>query len=145
MDGPKLCGGQLVYVCLDIWGGPGQSNETRRLPEFDIDIISVAVPYPMGSPEDVEQAFSLEEAVRGSENGQSSASEGEAVTIELLIDADPDKVLSDVNRCDCVTTFPQDAEEPQITLSSTVSVLLFCRVSSLCRVYMGLLSRHETA
>ena len=126
-----------LFMFVLIFGGlVGLSRMKQEvLPEFDIDIISVAVPYPGGSPEDVEQGIilSLEEAVRGVEGVKrvnSSASEGAGtVTIELLIDADPDKVLSDVKSAvDRVTTFPQDAEEPQITLLSlrreVISIIL---------------------
>ena len=126
-----------LFMFVLIFGGlVGLSRMKQEvLPEFDIDVISVAVPYPGGSPEDVEQGIilSLEEAVRGVEGVKrvnSSASEGAGtVTIELLIDADPDKVISDVKSAvDRITTFPQDSEEPQITLLSlrreVISIIL---------------------
>ena len=126
-----------LFMFVLIFGGlVGMSRMKQEvLPEFEIDVISVAVPYPGGSPEDVEQGIilSLEEAVRGVEGVKrvnSSASEGAGtVTIELLIDADPDKVISDVKSAvDRITTFPQDAEEPQITLLSlrreVISIIL---------------------
>lgn len=114
-----------LFMFILIFGGlVGLSRMKQEvLPEFDIDIISVSVPYPGASPEDVEQGIilSLEEAVRGVEGVRlvnSNASEGVgSVAIELLIDSDPDKVLSDIKAAvDRVTTFPLDSEEPQTTL-----------------------------
>mgnify|MGYP006110876465 CR=1 FL=1 len=71
-------------------------------PEFSIDIISVTVPYPGASPEEVEQGIILavEEELRGIDgikrlNSNSSENAG-SVIVELLTDAKPDKVLNDV-------------------------------------------------
>ena len=95
-------------------------------PEFSLDAITVSVPYPGASPEEVEQGIvlAIEEAVRGLDGVKrvtSTAAEGAgAVTIELLLDADPDRVLSDVKgEVDAITSFPEDAEEPLVSLVST--------------------------
>lgn len=92
-------------------------------PEFSLDVISVRVPYPGASPLEVEQGIVLavEEEVRGIDGVKavnSTAAEGYgAVSVELLLGANPDKVLADVkNAVDRVTSFPEDAEEPSVSL-----------------------------
>ena len=88
-------------------------------PEFSLDIITVRVPYPGASPEEVEQGIVLavEEEVRGIDGVKAvdaTAAEGYGVvSVELLLGANPDKVLADVkNAVDRITSFPEDAEEP---------------------------------
>jgi len=95
-------------------------------PEFALDIVSVRVPYPGASPEEVEQGIvlAIEEEVRGIDGVKSvdaTAAEGYgAVSVELLLGANPDKVLADVkNAVDRITSFPEDAEEPSVSLLST--------------------------
>jgi multidrug efflux pump subunit AcrB len=81
------------------------------------------VPYPGASPEEVEQGIilSIEEGVRGIEGVKevtATASEGVGVVrVELLTDADQQKVYQDIRQSvDRITTFPVEAEEPQVTL-----------------------------
>lgn len=92
-------------------------------PEFELDAVTVAVPYPGASPEEVEQGIVLavEEAVRGIDGVKrvtSTAAEGAAgITVELLLDAQKDRVLSDIKtEVDAITSFPEDAEEPTVSL-----------------------------
>ena len=90
-------------------------------PGFSIDIIAVTVPYPGASPEEVEQGIVLavEEQLRGIDgikriNSNASENAG-SIIVELLTDAKTDKVLNDVKSAvDRITTFPQDAERPQV-------------------------------
>ncbi len=94
-------------------------------PEFSRDIVSVVVPYPGASPEEVEQGIVLavEEAVQGLEGVKevrSTASEGRAsIQVEAIEGQDMDRlwqeVQSEVSR---ITTFPDEAEEPEITISA---------------------------
>ena len=91
------------------------------LPEFEIGILQVVVPYPGAAPEEVEQGIvlALEEAVNGIDGvkrvtGTASENAG-SVVIELLLNAEPDQVLNDVKSAvDRITTFPKDAEEPTV-------------------------------
>lgn len=92
-------------------------------PEFQSDMVTVNVPYPGSSPEEVEQGIILvvEEAIRGLEGIKeitAQASEGRgSVTAELLEDADDQKVYQDIKQeVDRITTFPLDAEEPEVSL-----------------------------
>ncbi|MCB9777608.1 MAG: efflux RND transporter permease subunit [Alphaproteobacteria bacterium] len=119
----------LMMFMIFIGGLAGVLGIKQEIfPAFDLDTVIVAVPYPGASPEEIEQGIVLavEERVRGVDGVKrvkSTAAEGlGTVTVELLISADPDKVLSDVkNEIDRITTFPDDAEEPQITLATTRS------------------------
>lgn len=94
-------------------------------PEFDLDRIRAQVSYPGASPDEVEQGvvLALEEAVRGLDGVKrvtASAAEGAgSVTLELLRQADPDRVLSDVkNAVDRITSFPAETEAPTVELLS---------------------------
>ena len=93
-------------------------------PEFDLDIVTVRVPYPGSSPEEVEQGIilSVEEAIRGLEGVKevtATASEGSGmVTAELLEGTDQQKVYQDIKQeIDRITTFPIDAEEPEVSMA----------------------------
>ena len=92
-------------------------------PEFDLDFVSVAVPYPGASPEEVEQGIliAVEEEVRGLEGIkeiQSVAAEGfGSVMIELQSNANSYKLLQDIkNAVDRITSFPEDIERPTVSL-----------------------------
>lgn len=93
-------------------------------PDFDLDIVNISVPYPGASPEEVEQGIvlAIEENVRGLEGVDkvsSTANEGMAsVRVELLEGADSQKVYQDIKQeVDRITTFPDEAEEPVVTLA----------------------------
>ena len=114
----------------------GSKVKQEVFPEFDLDLISVAVPYPGASPADVEQGIvlAIEEQVRsldGIKRVTSSATEGVgAATLELELGADPNKALADVKSAiDRITSFPEDAEEPSVSLASTrkevISIVVF--------------------
>ncbi|MBL6946406.1 MAG: efflux RND transporter permease subunit, partial [Rhodospirillales bacterium] len=92
-------------------------------PDFEFDIVQVSVSYSGSSPEEVERGIilSIEEAVRGLEGVkeiESVASEGSGrVSIELLDDADHQKIYQEIKQeVDRITTFPEDAEEPSVSL-----------------------------
>lgn len=93
-------------------------------PEFAPDRVDISVVYPGASPEEIEQGIILavEEAVRGIDGvDEVTATAGEGsgtVSVELLADADQQKVYQDIKQeVDRITTFPEEAEEPQVTLA----------------------------
>lgn len=115
----------LMMVCLV--GGFFFALRIKQevFPEFDLDLVNVVVPYPGSSPEEVEQGIVLavEEAIRGLEGIKeirSTASEGRAVvTAELLEGADRQRVYQEImQEVDRITTFPQDAERPEVRLAA---------------------------
>ena len=94
-------------------------------PEFSRDIVSVLVPYPGASPEEVEQGIVLavEEAVQGLEGVKevrSTASEGRAlIQVEAIEGQNMSRLWQDVeSEVSRITTFPDEAEEPEITISA---------------------------
>ena len=101
-------------------------------PEFDLDMITIAVPYPGASPEEVEEGIcqKIEEAVRsveGIKKINSTASEGSgAVMLELRSDVkNPDRVLNDVRSAvDQIPSFPELAEDPDVKLTEMRETVL---------------------
>ncbi len=105
-------------------------------PEFEINQISIQVPYRGATPEEVEESIvsRIEEAiidVEGIEKVVSYASEsGANISIEVYDSYDRRDVLDDVkNRVDSISTFPEEAERPQLSLAqgwrSVISVVLY--------------------
>jgi len=94
-------------------------------PEFTEDQVRITMSYPGASPAEVEQGIVLviEEAVRGIEGVKevlSTANEGSAtVNVELLPGSPREKLYQDIQQeIARVITFPEEAEEPQVALSS---------------------------
>lgn len=126
-----------LFMFVLVVGGVLGVVRTKQevFPEFNLDMINVSVPYPGASPAEVEQGIVLavEEGVRsvdGVKRVTSAAGEGNAtVTVEILAGSDPDQVLADVkNEVDRIQTFPEEAEEPIVSLakrrSEVVSLIL---------------------
>ncbi|MEM8790903.1 MAG: efflux RND transporter permease subunit [Pseudomonadota bacterium] len=95
------------------------------LPRSDPDVVNVRVPLPGASPEEVEQAIvlALENELReitGVEELKSTAREGAGyVTLELSGERSREQVYADtVQAVGRITTFPEEAEEPQISLAA---------------------------
>lgn len=110
-----LIGGVLTYT-------HGVTKEV--FPSFDLDMVTVSVPYPGASPEEIEQGIILvvEEAIRGLngiEEVRATATEGSGrVVAELIEGADRQTVFQDIQQeINRVTTFPDDAEEPIVSLN----------------------------
>ena len=102
-----------------------QMIQKEVFPDITSDIVQVTMAYPGASPEEVEQGIvlAIEEAVRGLDGVDevsSTAGEGFAsVQIELLEGGDLQKLAQDVqSEVDRVRTFPEDAEEPQVSVRS---------------------------
>lgn len=116
----------LLMIVILAGGALGVTRiKQETFPAFDLDLVRVTVPYPGASPGEVEQGIILavEEAVRGVDGVKrvtSGASEGAGtVAVELLIDADPDRVLADVKSAvDRIRSFPEEAEDPQVAIAS---------------------------
>ena len=117
---------QLLMLVL-LLGGLFMASRIKQevFPEFALDQVIVQVPYPGASPEEVEQGILLavEEAVRpldGVKEVLAVAAEGNGlVTIEVQQGGDPERVYQDVQQAVArIRTFPQDAEEPQISVAT---------------------------
>jgi multidrug efflux pump subunit AcrB len=99
------------------------SIKKEVFPTPPASMITVSVPYPGSTPEEVEEGIciKIEEEVQGLEGIKrltSSSAEGAgAVTIQALEDYDIEKLLDDVkSRVDAIDTFPDEAEEPIVEL-----------------------------
>ncbi|MFK7888857.1 MAG: efflux RND transporter permease subunit [Gammaproteobacteria bacterium] len=111
----------LLLVVFVAGGFSAFDIRKQTTPDFQLNSISVRVPYLGAAPQEVEEGVivKVEEAVQdlnGIKKLNSTASEGSGtVSIEVNIDADIDQVLSDVKtRVDAISTFPALAEKPVI-------------------------------
>ncbi|MEE8410735.1 MAG: efflux RND transporter permease subunit [Myxococcota bacterium] len=116
----------LLMICL-IAGGLFMAWRIKQevFPAFDLDLVLVNVVYPGASPAEIEQGvvLAVEEAVRGLDGvkeTRSTVNESVAVvSVELLLNADPSRALSDVKSAvDRITSFPVDIERPVISLAT---------------------------
>lgn len=126
----------LMLVCL-VGGLLAFSNIKQEVfPDIVQDVVIIQVGYPGGTPEEIEQGICLvvEEAVRGLEGVKevtATASEGSAtIDAELLDGVNVMKVYQDIkSEIDRIRTFPEEAEEPSVSLSSrrrdVMSLVLF--------------------
>ncbi|MDT8425399.1 MAG: efflux RND transporter permease subunit [Methyloprofundus sp.] len=105
-------------------------------PDFVTDTISINTVYTGASPEEIERGIVLavEDAISGLEGIDeisSSSQEGYAtVLIDVMAGADINLLAQDIQReIDRITTFPEDAEEPQVNViaskRTTVSLVLY--------------------
>ena len=125
MSNHPVAANLLLFVLL-VGGIVGVFRTKQEVfPEFSLDMVVVQVPYPGASPAEVEQGIVLaaEEAIRGIEGVKrvtSTAQEGVGTaSAELILGADPDKALSDIKSAiDRVTSFPEEAERPAVSLAT---------------------------
>ena len=116
-----------LLMVVFIVGGLLMATQVKQevFPEVDLDIVTVQVPYPGAGPEEVEQGviLAVEEAIRGVDGIdeiRSTAAEGVGVvSAELMLDTDNQEALNDIkSEIDRITSFPEDAERPIVSLSS---------------------------
>lgn len=125
MAGHSVAANLIMLFCLV--GGFLSLRGIKKevFPEIEMDEVVVTVAYPGASPEEIEQGIILavEEAVRGLDNIDeivSAANEGVGVvTIELTLGTNTQKAAQDIkSEIDRITTFPADAEEPDVRIAS---------------------------
>ncbi len=111
----------LVFLC----GGLFMATRIKQevFPEFDLDMVTVRVPYPGASPEEVERGIllAIEEAVQGIDGVEevgAVADEGVGtVRVELEAGTDQQRVYQDIQQqVGRIRTFPVDAEDPVTSL-----------------------------
>ena len=116
-----------LLMCLCLVGGYATFTQVQQevFPDMAAEVVNISVSYPGGTPEEMEQSvcLSVEEAVRsldGVDEVTSVAKEGSAsVAAELLEGVDAIKVYQDIqSEIDRITTFPDGAEEPVVSLAS---------------------------
>ena len=112
----------LAMVFVLVAGAVSLLNIRQEVfPEIALEMVSVSVPYPGASPEEVEEAICtrIEEqiaSVDGIKAITSTAVEGRgSVTVELEKGVDVSRALDDIKtEVDRITTFPEEAEEPLV-------------------------------
>lgn len=122
----------LLMIIFLVGGAINLTQTTQEVfPEVTPRIITVTVPYPGSSPEEVEDGviLAIESGVRGIDGVKevrSSSAEGRGtVIIEWLDEVDLQRALNDVkNEVDRITSFPEQAEEPIISLPETKNQVL---------------------
>jgi multidrug efflux pump subunit AcrB len=116
----------LLMLVL-ILGGLFMTTKVKQeyLPATEEDTVTVSIALPGATPAEVEQSIILaveEElrAVQGIDTLAATASEGSAsIVAELSGERDRRLVYNDIQQAvDRVTTFPEDAEEPRVTLDA---------------------------
>jgi len=116
----------LLMVVL-IVGGLFMTTRVKQeyLPTTERDTVTVTIALPGATPEEVEQSIILaveEElrSVQGIDKLLATANEGSArIVAEMSGDRDRSLVYNDISQAvDRVTTFPEDAEEPRVTLDA---------------------------
>ncbi|MDG2169812.1 MAG: efflux RND transporter permease subunit [Opitutales bacterium] len=119
MVGILLTGGYLVIDKIVL----------REFPDYPGRYITISMPYRGSTPAEVEESIvmRIEEAVvnvPGIKEMNSSAREGSgSVTLEIEDGYDMPEILDQVkDRVDAITTFPQEAERPQVNMTFTNSV-----------------------
>ncbi|MHC4914296.1 MAG: efflux RND transporter permease subunit [Planctomycetota bacterium] len=125
MAGHSVAANLIMFFCL--LGGflALRSIKKEVFPDILRDEVRVTVSYPGASPEEIESGviLAVEQAIIGMDGvGEVSsvASEGRArINAELLLGSDTQKVAQDIkSEVDRITTFPDEAEEPEVREAS---------------------------
>jgi multidrug efflux pump subunit AcrB len=113
----------LVFLVGGLISGYHIKKEV--FPDFELDQVQITVPYPGASPQEVERGIilAIEEAVQGLEGVnevRASAREGVGtVTVEMIEGENLQRLAQDIkSEVDRITSFPEEAEEPQVTIVS---------------------------
>jgi multidrug efflux pump subunit AcrB len=116
-----------ILMAVFILGGIYMTTQIKQevFPDFSMDSVSISVPFPGASPEEVEDGIilAIEEEIRvveGIKEISATAAEGRAfVLVEALAGADLQRVYQDVKQAvDRIDTFPEDTREETISISS---------------------------
>ena len=125
MAGHSVTANLLMLVL--VVGGLIVSFRTTKefFPEMELDRVRISVSYPGASPEEVEEGIILpiEEALQslnGIDEIISNANEGSgSVNAEVASGQDIQQLYADIkNEIDRIRTFPDEAEEPKVSVSS---------------------------
>jgi len=125
MAGNSVAANLVMFGCL-VGGFLMVRNIKQEVfPDLAEDIVTVSVPYPGASPEEVERGIllAIEEGVRGLDGVKEVTSVAResmgSVSVEMLLGSDLQKLANDVkNEVDRIITFPEDAEEPIVSIQT---------------------------
>ncbi len=128
----------VVILCLGAWSML-ERIPLEVFPEFERDVINIAVSYRGATPAEVEEAavVRIEEAIgdiTGIEQITSSAMESAGlVQVEVEKGRDPRHLLDDIkNKVDAINTFPDEVERPIYKLQEfrreVISVVIYAEL-----------------
>ncbi|MBC2711935.1 MAG: efflux RND transporter permease subunit [Desulfosarcina sp.] len=124
MAGHSVAANLMMLVFLV--GGLIYAGQIKKevFPDFELDYVTIRVPYPGASPEEVERGLILavEEAVQGIDGIKeitASANEGSgSVTVEIIEGKNIQRLAQDIQSAvDRITSFPDEAENPRVTIA----------------------------
>ncbi len=136
MAGRSVTANLLMLVLLIGGLVMGQNIRKDVFPDFELDLVRIALIYPGASPEEVERGtlLAVEEAIQdieGIKEITATAREGSGtVTVEIIEGEDVSGVAQEIkNAVDRISSFPEDVEDPRVTVPSrkryVVSLALF--------------------
>ncbi len=109
----------MLMILAGIWGL--KKLNTQFFPSFELDIITIAVPWSGAAAEDVERSIILPierelKSVNGIDSLFSTAVQGAAsIRLELEEDSDIAYILDEVKqKVDGISSLPSDAEQPVV-------------------------------
>jgi len=123
MAGRSVTANLLMLVLLI--GGliMGQNIRKDVFPDFELDLVTISLNYPGASPEEVERGtiLAVEEAIQdleGIKEITATAREGSGtVSVEIIEGENVSQIAQEIkNAVDRITSFPEDAEDPQVTV-----------------------------
>jgi len=136
MAGRSVTANLLMLVLLI--GGLIMGNNIRKdvFPDFELDQITISLPYPGASPEEVERGciLAVEEAItdlEGIKKITATAREGSGtISVEIVEGEDVSRIAQEIkNAVDRISSFPDDMEDPTVTVPTrkryVVSLALF--------------------
>jgi multidrug efflux pump subunit AcrB len=124
MAGHSVSANLLMLVLLVGGFFWGLKIKKEVFPDFELDLVTISVPYPGASPEEVERGIvlAIEEAVgdlQGIKEISAAAQEGLAqLTIEVHEGEDVQQLAQDIqNEVDRISSFPGEAEDPRVVIA----------------------------
>ena len=125
MAGNSVAANLLMFILLVGGLYMGFKIKQEVFPEFDLGVISISVPYPGACPEEVEKGIllAIEEGIQdlvGIDEIVSIADEGfGSVRVEALDGTDINRLWQEIKaEVDRIGTFPDEAEDPQVTIAA---------------------------
>jgi multidrug efflux pump subunit AcrB len=124
MAGNSVTANLLMLILLVGGFMVGIRIKKEVFPDFELDRVTITVPYPGASPEEVERGvvLAIEEAVSGVDGIKevsASANEGfGVVSIEIIEGKNIQRIAQDIqNEVDRIRTLPEEAERPQVVIA----------------------------
>ena len=123
MAGHSVAANLLMLVLLV--GGLIYAGKIKKevFPDFELDYVTINVPYPGASPEEVERGvvLAVEEAVQGLDGVKeitATANEGSgSVTVEMIEGKNIQRLAQDIQAAvDRISSFPEEAEDPRVSI-----------------------------